>query len=41
MELEYIMGIMDLDKDGAISFQEWLAEGDEEADFGKYRDGVT
>lgn len=33
MELEYIMGIMDLDKDGAISFQEWLAEGDEEAEF--------
>lgn len=33
VELEYIIQLMDLDKDGAISFQEWLAEGDEDADF--------
>ncbi|XP_071821187.1 reticulocalbin-2-like [Apostichopus japonicus] len=33
VELEYIIGVMDLDKDGAISFLEWLSEGDEEADF--------
>lgn len=36
VELEYIIGVMDLDKDGAISFLEWLSEGDEEADFGMF-----